>query len=121
MAFPLRSRTENASIFSGPWPDRPWASPPCATDNFPSCLRREAPPSDFVNLLHCNVGAQGWNSENWHDIEPLYFREGEIWWAHFGVNIGYEIDDKKANFARPVIVLHKYPRRGGKLEISLAA
>ena len=22
------------------------------------------------------------------DIEPLYFREGEIWWAHLGVNTG---------------------------------
>jgi len=42
------------------------------------------------------------------DIEPLYFREGEIWWAHLGVNIGYEIDGKKTNFARPVIVLRKY-------------
>ncbi len=42
------------------------------------------------------------------DVEPLYFREGEIWWAHLGVNIGYEIDGKKTNFARPVIVLRKY-------------
>jgi mRNA interferase MazF len=42
------------------------------------------------------------------DTEPLYFRDGEIWWAHLGVNIGYEIDGKKANFARPVIVLRKY-------------
>ena len=42
------------------------------------------------------------------DVEPLYFREGEIWWVHLGVNIGYEIDGKKENFARPVIVLRKY-------------
>src|ERR1700730_9929996 len=42
------------------------------------------------------------------DIEPLYFREGEIWWVHLGVNVGYEIDGKKTNFARPVIVLRKY-------------
>src|SRR5262249_33753522 len=40
--------------------------------------------------------------------EPLYFREGEIWWAHLGVNIGYESDGKHENFARPVIVLRKY-------------
>jgi mRNA interferase MazF len=42
------------------------------------------------------------------DTEPLYFREGEIWWVHLGVNIGYEIDGKSENFARPVIVLRKY-------------
>jgi mRNA interferase MazF len=42
------------------------------------------------------------------DAEPLYFREGEIWWVHLGVNIGYEIDGKQSNFARPVIVLRKY-------------
>jgi len=42
------------------------------------------------------------------DVEPLYFREGEIWWVHLGVNIGYEIDGKSDNFARPVIVLRKY-------------
>lgn len=42
------------------------------------------------------------------DVEPLYFREGEIWWVHLGVNIGYEIDGKSENYARPVIVLRKY-------------
>jgi mRNA interferase MazF len=42
------------------------------------------------------------------DIEPLYFRDGDIWWAHLGVNIGYEIDGKQVNFARPVIMLRKY-------------
>jgi mRNA interferase MazF len=42
------------------------------------------------------------------DTEPLYFREGEIWWVHLGVNVGYEIDGKSENFARPVIVLRKY-------------
>ena len=42
------------------------------------------------------------------DVEPVYFHEGEIWWVHLGVNIGYEINGKAANFARPVIVLRKY-------------
>jgi mRNA interferase MazF len=42
------------------------------------------------------------------DTEPLYFREGEIWWVRLGVNVGYEIDGKSENFARPVIVLRKY-------------
>jgi mRNA interferase MazF len=53
-----------------------------------------------------------WNKKkkalNAKDVEPLYFREGDIWWAHLGVNIGYEIDGKQTNFARPVIVLRKY-------------
>ena len=41
-------------------------------------------------------------------VEPLFFRDGEVWWVHLGVNIGYEIDGKNDNFARPVIVLRKY-------------
>ena len=53
-----------------------------------------------------------WNKQkkelNADESEPLYFREGDIWWAHLGVNIGYEIDGKDTNFARPVIVLRKY-------------
>ena len=50
------------------------------------------------------------NSQNQHppgrnaEIEPLYFRDGEIWWARLGVNIGYEMDGKNSNFARPVTV-----------------
>jgi mRNA interferase MazF len=38
----------------------------------------------------------------------LYFHEGDVWWARVGVNVGYEIDGKHTNFARPVIVLKKY-------------
>ena len=52
-----------------------------------------------------------WNEKkkalNGH-AEPVYYHEGEIWWVHLGVNIGFEIDGKAANFARPVIVLRKY-------------
>ena len=40
--------------------------------------------------------------------EPLYFREGDIWWSSIGVNVGFEIDGKKDTFSRPVIVLRKY-------------
>jgi hypothetical protein len=29
--------------------------------------------------------------------EPVYYHEGEIWWAHLGVNIGFEIDGKADN------------------------
>ena len=38
----------------------------------------------------------------------VYFHEGDIWWARVGVNVGYEIDGKHTQFARPVIVLKKY-------------
>ena len=58
-------------------------------------------PKDFDRW---NTQKKGLNT----DVEPLYFREGEIWWVHLGVNIGYEIDGKSDNFARPVIVLRKY-------------
>ena len=40
--------------------------------------------------------------------ERVYFHEGDIWWARVGINIGYEIDGKHKQFARPVIVLKKY-------------
>jgi mRNA interferase MazF len=38
----------------------------------------------------------------------LYFHEGDIWWVRLGVNVGYEIDGKDRDFARPVVVLRKY-------------
>jgi mRNA interferase MazF len=40
----------------------------------------------------------------------IYFREGEIWWASLGVNIGYEQNGKHANFERPVLILRKLNR-----------
>lgn len=40
--------------------------------------------------------------------QRLYFHEGEVWWVHLGVNVGYELDGKHAQFSRPVIVLKKY-------------
>jgi mRNA interferase MazF len=38
----------------------------------------------------------------------IYFREGEIWWASLGANIGHEQDGKNENFERPVLVLKKF-------------
>ncbi len=40
--------------------------------------------------------------------ERLYFHQGDIWWVHLGVNVGYEIDGKSSDFSRPVIILRKY-------------
>lgn len=40
----------------------------------------------------------------------IYFREGEIWWACLGLNIGYEQNGKNENFERPVLVVKKFSR-----------
>jgi mRNA interferase MazF len=37
----------------------------------------------------------------------LEFREKEIWWCSFGVNVGEEVYGKGINFRRPVIILRK--------------
>src|ERR1700674_413465 len=52
-----------------------------------------------------------WNEKKKHlnePREPVYFRDAEVWWVHLGLNVGFEIDGKEENFARPVIVLRKY-------------
>ena len=36
------------------------------------------------------------------------FREGEIWWAAVGENVGVEIDGKSQKYSRPVVILRKY-------------
>lgn len=36
-----------------------------------------------------------------------YFKERDIWWVSFGVNIGYEIDGKNDEFERPAVILSK--------------
>ena len=44
-----------------------------------------------------------------HTVDrDIYFREGEIWWASLGVNIGHEQDGKNENFERPILVLKKF-------------
>ena len=40
----------------------------------------------------------------------VYFRDGEIWWASIGVNIGHEEQGKNKNFERPIVVLKKFNR-----------
>lgn len=42
--------------------------------------------------------------------KPPLFKEGEIWWCHFGENIGTEANGKGDFFTRPVIVLKKYDK-----------
>ena len=42
------------------------------------------------------------------ETDRVYFHEGDIWWVRLGVNVGFEINGKHKQFARPVIVLKKY-------------
>ncbi|MYE38514.1 MAG: type II toxin-antitoxin system PemK/MazF family toxin [Candidatus Spechtbacteria bacterium SB0662_bin_43] len=37
----------------------------------------------------------------------VIFKEREIWWCSVGINVGYEVDGKGQDFARPVLVLKK--------------
>ena len=37
----------------------------------------------------------------------LEFKEGEIWWSYFGMNVGEEAYGKGEDFRRPVIILKK--------------
>lgn len=40
--------------------------------------------------------------------KEIYFREGEIWWASLGANVGHEEEGKNDNFERPILVLKKF-------------
>jgi mRNA interferase MazF len=39
-----------------------------------------------------------------------FVSEGEIWWVHFGVNVGSEIDGKGSRFSRPALIYKKLAR-----------
>jgi hypothetical protein len=54
------------------------------------------------------------------ETEPLYFRDGEIWWVRLGVNVGYEIDGKSEHFAHLVTKEHRtrLPRASKERSIS---
>lgn len=36
--------------------------------------------------------------------KDVYFREGEMWWASLGANIGHEQDGKNETFERPILI-----------------
>ncbi len=38
----------------------------------------------------------------------FFFREREIWWCFFGVNVGFEHDGKGEQSVRPVLILKKF-------------
>lgn len=36
------------------------------------------------------------------------FKEGDVWWAAVGENVGVEIDGKSQKYSRPIIILKKH-------------
>ena len=38
----------------------------------------------------------------------VYFKEGQVWLAHVGQNIGVEANGKNENFERPIIIIKKF-------------
>ena len=42
------------------------------------------------------------------DNTLLSYKEREIWWANFGLNVGSEQNGKHDDFERPVLVLRKF-------------
>lgn len=56
------------------------------------------------------------NFDNWNlfkkDLDSVnHFRgfgEREIWWCHFGINVGDEQNGKNEEFTRPVLILKKF-------------
>ena len=40
------------------------------------------------------------------------FREGELWWAALGENIGIEINGKNEMFSRPILIFRKFGPEG---------
>lgn len=42
------------------------------------------------------------------DTSVIFFKEQEIWWSHFGLNVGDEQDGKGEGFLRPILVLKKF-------------
>ncbi|MCX6712406.1 MAG: type II toxin-antitoxin system PemK/MazF family toxin [Candidatus Vogelbacteria bacterium] len=42
------------------------------------------------------------------EVEDVFFREREIWWINFGLNVGYELDGKNEDFSRPGVIFRKF-------------
>lgn len=48
---------------------------------------------------------------HYHARTP-YIKEGEVWWAAVGENIGVEINGKSQYFSRPVVIFKKLSKFG---------
>ena len=44
-------------------------------------------------------------------VDVPFFKEGEIWWASIGVNVGHEEDGKNEAFSRPILITKKFNSR----------
>jgi mRNA interferase MazF len=53
-----------------------------------------------------------WNihKKNIDTNQPLsfYFKEGEVWWASTGINVGFEENGKGTYFQRPILIIKKF-------------
>ena len=53
-----------------------------------------------------------WNAEkkklDQGAFSPPLFKEREIWWCSFGVNVGSEVCGKNTYFRRPVLIIKKF-------------
>ena len=54
------------------------------------------------------------NFDNWNEIMKIvntksckFFKERDIWWSYWGLNIGFEQDGNGENFLRPVLIYKK--------------
>jgi mRNA-degrading endonuclease toxin of MazEF toxin-antitoxin module len=57
---------------------------------------------DFVKWIKVKVKV------HLKDNTLLSYKEREIWWANFGLNVGSEQNGKNEDFERPVLVLRKF-------------
>lgn len=44
---------------------------------------------------------------HYREYELPFFSEGEMWWAHVGENVGFEVNGKGQQFTRPVVIFKK--------------
>ena len=45
-----------------------------------------------------------------NEAEHLIYHNGEIWWCHLGVNIGFEEDGTGNNSERPVVIVRGFSK-----------
>ncbi len=48
------------------------------------------------------------SSVNNIEDKSLYFHEREVWYCHFGENVGFEQDGKGELFLRPIVIIRKF-------------
>jgi hypothetical protein len=53
-----------------------------------------------------------WNHKkkyiNDNQVDRVFFHPRELWFAHLGLNVGFEQDGRGAEFLRPILVVHKF-------------